>query len=350
MPKITLGSLSSDFVKIVLSGAKSGAAAHKIIIRPVEIKGVRQIQVEEFVGPQAFHKNMDIAAAEKYLGRVSKNFANVNITRGTANLSHDREKDYAFKDGVVIPPLVRLGIMDESGRVFKSKMDKFIQINNFISILGDAVRDIKTDGRLTIVDFCCGKSYLTFVVQYYFEHILNRPVHITGIDSKSDVIKNCGDIKRELVCDNLDLVADDINNFQPAGKIDIALSLHACDIATDAVLKKAVALGATVILAVPCCHKQLAKQIRPSGQNSELDFILKYGLLRERFAAILTDALRAEWLAANGYKVDVLEFVDFDNSPKNVMIRAIRTGKKSNADISKIAKEFNVQPEILKEG
>jgi trans-aconitate methyltransferase len=285
---------------------------------------------------------MDFTAAEKYLGAASKKFSNVSVTRGNTDLAHDKTKDRILKEGIVCPPLVALGIMDESGKVFKTKMDKFVQINNFLRILGDVVKKLETPDRpVEIVDFCCGKSYLTFVIQYYFSEILKRPARITGIDSKSDVIKNCNDIKCGA---NINLIADDINNFRPKHEIDIALSLHACDTATDIVLKKAASLGARVILSVPCCHKQLAKQIK----NPDLDFILKYGLLKERFAEILTDALRANWLAGQGYKVDVMEFVDYSNSPKNVMLRAVKTGRAAATDLQKIANEFNVIPDILK--
>jgi len=330
--------LAADFAKIVLSGSRTGT--NKIIVRPIEIKGVPCVQIEEFRNNQAFHKNMDFAAAEKYLSAARRNFSNVKVTRGTTDLSHDKAKNRILQDGVVCPPLVALGIMDDAGKVFKSKMDKFIQINHFLGILGDAVKNLDTAGRpIEIVDFCCGKSYLTFVIQYYFAEILKRPVRITGIDSKSDVIKNCSDINTDV-----NLIADDINNFNPGHSIDVALSLHACDTATDIVLKRAAALGARVILSVPCCHKQLAKQIK----NPDLDFILKYGLLRERFAEILTDAFRADWLAGQGYKTDVMEFVDYDNSPKNVMIRAVKTGRAAAADLRHIAKEFNITPEILK--
>jgi len=329
--------LVPDFAKVVLSGAKG--ATTKIIARPIEIKGGRQIQIEEFRNNQAFHKNMDWGAAEKYLTAAAQNFSNVNVTRGVADMSHDKQRNHILKDGAPCPPLVALGIMDVSGKVFKTKMDKFVQINHFLGILGDAVKNLDTHERpIEIVDFCCGKSYLTFVIQYYFSEILKRPARITGIDSKSDVIKNCGALN-----ENVNLVADDINNFNPGHEIDVALSLHACDTATDIVLKRAAFLGAKVILSVPCCHKQLSKQIK----NSELDFILKYGLLKERFAEILTDAFRANWLAAQGYKTDVMEFVDYDNSPKNVMLRAIKTDRKASVDLHKIAKEFGVMPKIL---
>jgi hypothetical protein len=330
--------------RIILSGPKSEAGASKIIARQILLKGARKIQVEEIKNNQAFHINLDAAGAEKYLTRKENNFLHKNIMGGRPNLSHDKIKNHLLRDGVVCPPLVKLGIMDEGGRVFKASMGKFVQINNFLGILGDAAKNLSAGQRIEIVDFCCGKSYLTFVVQYFFAEILKRPVHITGIDSKAGVIENCADIGRDLECGNLDLIADDINNFAPGHKIDIAISLHACDTLTDVALKKAVALGASVILAVPCCHKQLARQI----QNKDLGFVLKYGLLRERFAAILTDALRAEWLRTEGYRTDVLEFVDFASSPKNVMIRAIKTGGGAKSDLKKIADKFGAEPEILK--
>jgi trans-aconitate methyltransferase len=339
-----------DFHRIVLSGAKSENGASKIIARPILLKGARKIQIEEFVGTKAFHKNLDAAAAEKHLTRRARDFKNINVIRGQANgkknadMTHDRPKNHVLLDGVVCPPLVKLGIMGDDGRVFKTKMDKFVQINSFLRILGDAVKNLPADKELEIVDFCCGKSYLTFVADYFFAKILNRRARITGIDTKSDVIGKCACIGRDLSLENLNLIAGDINDFNPENKIDVALSLHACDTATDIVLRKAALLGAAVILSVPCCHKQTAGQI----ENKELDFILKYGLLKDRFSAILTDALRANWLENQGYKVDVLEFVDYGNSPKNVMIRAIKTNKKADNDLKETAEKFGIAPELLK--
>ncbi|MDR1071244.1 MAG: SAM-dependent methyltransferase [Rickettsiales bacterium] len=336
--------LPGNFHRVVLSGPKSEIGASKIIARPILLKGARKIQIEEIKNNQAFHINLDAAGAEKYLTRKENNFSHKNIMGGRPGLSHDKIKNHLLRDGVVCPPLVRLGVMDGEGRVFKASMAKFVQINNFLGILADAAKNLPAGKRIEIVDFCCGKSYLTFVVHYFFSEILKRPARITGIDAKAGVIENCASIGRDLECGNLNLVADDINNFDPGHKIDIALSLHACDTMTDVVLKKAVALGASVILAVPCCHKQLAGQI----QNRDLGFILRYGLLRERFAAILTDALRAEWLRTEGYRADVLEFVDFLSSPKNVMIRAIKTGVGAKSDIRQTAGKFCAEPEILK--
>ena len=341
-----------DFHRIILSGPKGlgpkGAGPSKVIVRPILLKGARKIQVEEFVNDQAFHKNMDDLAAKKYMERMAKNFKNINIIKGEANLSHDKNKEYILKDGKVCEPLLKLGIMDEDGRVFKNKMNKFVQINNFLRILGDAVKTLVSrlpaDKELEIVDFCCGKSYLTFVIQHFFAKILRRKFRITGIDSKSEVIEKCRSLGQDLECENINLIAGDIRDFNPGRQIDIALSLHACDTATDVMLKKAAELGAEVILAVPCCHKQLAKQVK----NSELDFILKYGLLKERFAALLTDAARANWLENCGYAVDVMEFVDYDNSPKNVMLRAVKTNKNGKNDLNEIAEKFGIKPEIMK--
>jgi hypothetical protein len=332
--------LSSDFSKLTLSGGQGDIS--KIIARPIELKGAHKIQIEEILGNQAFHKNLDANEAADYLTQAVRDFQNVNVIAGVADLSHNKKKDYIFNDGEIIP-LVRLGIMDEAGHVFKTKMDKFIQINNFLRILRDSLKNLPEDKTLEIVDFCCGKTYLTFISQYYLSVVLKRKVNIVGIDSKSEVISDCQKISGDLGCENINLIADDIRNFNPPHEIDVALSLHACDIATDIVLKKAVALGAKIILSVPCCHKQIANQI----ENSQLDFILKYGILKQRFSAIFTDALRANYLESHGYKVDVLEFVDFENSPKNLMIRGIKTGHTTKINLLEISAEFNTTPEIL---
>ena len=344
----------NNFKKIILTG-KTAGDIDRINLRRIIFKGALKFQAEEIKNNQAFHKNMEWESVEKYLAKHRPNFKNINIIRGEAEKSHDRQKDYIISDGAPCPPLIQLGVMDEDGKVFKSKMDKFIQINSFLEILRDATRHIKSEkmtacpssprrrgssDKIYIADFCSGKSYLTFVIEYFFTNILKRPVHIVGIDSKTDVIKKCQDI----ACDNIELIAGDIRDFNPTHKIDIALSLHACDIATDIVLKKSVELGATAILAAPCCHQEL----HPKIKSPELDFILKYGTLRERFASILTDAIRAEWLSEQGYKVDILEFVDFANTPKNVLIRAVYNGKKTGAKIIKnTADKFGAAPATL---
>ena len=355
--------LPRHFKKIILTGPVSGKA-RRMTVRNILIKGAMKIQFEEFVGEQAFHRNLDYDDAVKHFERLRSNFKNINIMRGEADASHDRKKTYIIPDGTPCPPLIKLGIMDEAGNVFKTKMDKFIQINSFLNIVSDAVKYLDKKKVVNIVDYCSGKSYLTFLAEYFFKNILERRIHITGIDAKADVIKKCQSLAAEISCENIELISGDIKNFSPAHPIDIALSLHACDIATDEVLKQAVKNGAKIILAVPCCHKELSKQIKNNdsvssrcalarndkkGCDDIFHFILKYGLMRERFAAVLTDSIRANWLENNGYKTDILEFVDFNNTPKNVMIRAVFTGKKSGCNAVAAAARFGVTPSILRE-
>jgi len=334
--------LPRHFKKITLSGAVKGRVT-RMSVRSIIMKGAMKIQFEEFIGEQAFHRNLDWNDAVKHFERLRQNFKNINVIRGETDPSHDKKKTYIIPDGTPCSPLIKLGIMDESGNVFKTKMDKFVQINSFLNIINDAIKYLDNTKTIEIVDFCSGKSYLTFLVEYFFDKILRRRCHIIGVDSKTDLVKKCRDTAIDLACENIELISGDIKDFDPKMMIDLALSLHACDTATDIVLKQAVKLGAKIILAVPCCHKELSKGIK----NEEINFILKYGLMREKFAAILTDSLRANWLENNGYKTDILEFVDFNNTPKNVMIRAIFTGKKSGYNTKTTAARFNVSQSIL---
>ncbi len=343
----------------------------KVIIRPILIKNQTFAQIEEFKDNQAFHKNISTDELNSFVtnylenyfmeiyvlfeshemyGRRNKNNefsfrkTKAKQTR-TLNMSHDKDKNYILKNNLIIPPLIELGIMDKSGIVFKSKMDKFIQINNFLNILDQASNDmIKTGNKIHILDLCCGKSYLTFILYYFFEKIKKIDFQLTGVDMKSDVIKKCNDIKNNLGYNNLEFIESDITKYKHKSQIDIVISLHACDIATDIVLQSAVKNNAKLILSVPCCHKELQNQIH----HPDLEFALKYGLLKSRFAAIITDALRANYLENNGYKTDILEFVDFENTPKNVMIRAAFNDKKQNNDLEKIVKDLEINPSILK--
>ena len=360
-----------DFSRIVLA-APRGKALHKAVIRPVAIKGQQVFQAEEFRGSQAFHKNLSASQAISYIESMAAQFKEIYVfcngfelhgrfgaggkikfsrhettTTTTAHktaTAHNRQKRYILPENTFVPPLHLLGIMDENGRVYAKHRDKYVQINSFLGLLDTVVDAFKPTAKLKIVDFCCGKSYLTFILYYYFKHVKKLEFQIIGIDLKADVIRKCEDTKKKLGYDDMVFVSSDIEKYDCSAGCDIAISLHACDTATDVIIKKAARAGAKAILAAPCCHKQLAAQ----ASDKELQFILKYPALKQRFAAMLTDAVRAAWLENMGYKVDVCEFVDFENSPKNLMIRAIMKGRPADKnDLAAIAQRFSITPEIM---
>ena len=240
---------------------------------------------------------------------------------------NDRRKNYILREGVPVPFLVRLGIMTAQGKVIAAKYDKFRQINRFLEILSDAIRELPPKNEpVSVVDFGSGKSYLTFAVQYYLTEILGIECQIFGLDLKKDVIEYCSKVAEELSLKNLEFAVGDIAQFGEDKKPDIIITLHACDTATDYALNYAVKKGAKVILSVPCCQHEINLQLKKSSveESSPFEPLLKYGLIKERFAALVTDAVRGELLENSGYKVQMLEFIDDEGTPKNLMIRAVK--------------------------
>lgn len=217
--------------------------------------------------------------------------------------------------------LVDLGVQSPDGRIVRARYDKFRQINRYLEFIEDILDKLPTDRCIRIIDFGCGKSYLTFAMYYYLHQLQGRDIQVTGLDLKEDVIRHCGELARKLHYDGLEFRQGDISSFQGADQVDMVVSLHACDKATDYALEKAVKWGASVIMAVPCCQHELNGQIR----CDMLRPVLKYGVIRERMAALITDALRANLLEQNGYDTQILEFIDMEHTPKNLMIRAVKT-------------------------
>ena len=213
-----------------------------------------------------------------------------------------------------------LGVQTPQGQVIRAKYDKFRQINRYLEFIEDVCDKLPADRTIRIVDFGCGKSYLTFAMYYYLHQLEHRDVRVTGLDLKTEVIRNCGRLAKRLQYEKLDFREGDISSFQDDGKVDMVVSLHACDRATDYALEKAVKWGAEVILAVPCCQHELNGQIR----CDLLQPIFKYGLIKERMAALITDALRADLLEKKGYDTQILEFIDMEHTPKNLLIRAVK--------------------------
>ena len=267
-----------------------------------------------------------------------------------------RKKNYIIQEGSPVPFLQALGVMTDAGKVVAAKYDKFRQINRFLELLDDvlpAVLQARSQAQeggapLQILDFGSGKSYLTFAVQYFLERVKKIPCQITGVDLKKDVVDSCADLARRLGISNMDFVCGDIASY--AGKApDIVITLHACDTATDYALAFAVEQKAKAILSVPCCQREINSQLRKDS-NKDFAALLKHGILRERFSALMTDAVRAELLEERGYNVQVLEFIDMEGTPKNLMIRATLKEKGATCGAphsSKLLDAFGVRQKLF---
>lgn len=328
--------------------SKDAAAAPKTIIRPIELKNGLFYQFEYHFTNKVTHENVTkLQAAERVIGLLHENYrqalvktpeADVQLlfskkgkaailkkppTGGSrpASLQHNRQKQRVLAEGKAAPFLVELGIMTPEGLVHAKKQDKYRQINRFLEMVTDVLPYLSTDRELTIVDFGCGKSYLTFALYHLLAVEQQRKIKIIGLDLKADVISFCSDLAEKLGYDKLQFLVGDIAEYEELQAADMVVTLHACDTATDAALAKAVNWGASVIMSVPCCQHELFKQV----SSDVLSPLLSQGLLKERFAALATDAARGTLLEVLGYKVQMLEFVDPEHTPKNLLIRAVRS-------------------------
>jgi len=359
-------------VKLVISKGRDKSGD----IKKIEAAPFRGgFQFTRFQGAQVFHQNVASVdeAIEACLACVPARFLQANAWDGAyeysllvskagkisfsrranraqapvARVEHDRKKNYILEEGTVIQPLIDMGIFTVDGRVVKSKYDKFRQTNRFLELIDNVVKHEK--GPLRVVDFGCGKSYLTFVLYYYFSFVRNLEVYITGLDIKADVIENCNGIAKKYGYDRLNFEVGDIGGYTPRGQVDMVVSLHACDTATDHALFNAVRWGAKYIFAVPCCQHELNAQV----QSEQFTLLTRYGVVQERFAALATDAIRANLLEHHGYKTQLLEFVDLSHTPKNLLIRAVR-GNKNAKEGSPALREalafmdaFHVRPTLF---
>ena len=274
---------------------------------------------------------------------LEKKSDNVKIVKK----GHNKEKNYILKEGMIIEPLIDLGVFTKEGKVINSKYDKYKQINRFIEIIDDEIK--KNDYKeLTILDFGCGKSYLTFVLYYYFVEIKKINVKMIGLDLKEDVIKKCNEIAQRYKYDNLHFELGDINGFKYNNKVDMVITLHACNTATDYALYNAVKWNSKFIFSVPCCQHEFNAQMKAD----ELSILTKYGIIQERVAALMTDSVRANLLEAAGYKTQLLEFIDISHSPKNILIRASKTNiskekkEKSLKEVDNLINTFNFNPTL----
>ncbi|KOY80402.1 SAM-dependent methyltransferase [Lysinibacillus macroides] len=265
------------------------------------------------------------------------------------SLTHNRKKNYLLSDNQPYPFLIRLGVQTTEGKVKKQKYDKFKQINRFIEFIDDALAYLPQDRQVRILDFGSGKSYLTFALYHYLKIEKGLDIRVTGLDLKKEVIEECSQIAQDLGYDQLEFLVGDINDYNDESAVDMVVTLHACDVATDMALARAVKWGASVILSVPCCQHELNRQLHTPA----LDIMLQHGLVRERFAALATDAIRAEILSLVGYEAQLLEFIDMENTPKNILIRAYHTGKKPTtqqcANYEAFLKLLNATPFLANE-
>ena len=265
------------------------------------------------------------------------------------DMSHNRVKKYILEEGTAVPFLVDLGVQTLEGRIVHARYDKFKQINRYLEFIEDILPSLKKEEPVHIIDFGCGKSYLTFALYYYFHELKGMEVCITGLDLKKDVIEKCNLLSQQYGYRNLHFYQGDISTFQGVEKVDMVVTLHACDTATDYAIKKAVDWNAKVIFTVPCCQHEVNGQIT----NEVMEPILKYGLLKERMAALITDGIRANLLEEAGYNTQVLEFIDMEHTPKNILIRAVKRraaedGHKIETGIDRMSEAFKVNTTLQK--
>lgn len=329
----------------------------KITVRPVVLRDELQYQASKRIGAQEFHENVSATDVVGTVGDWAANqFDQINVfttdadiefrrrgenisvkrgkpTRQKAQAEHNKQRQYLIPDNEPCPFLIATGVMSAAGKVRSSKQKKFRQINRYLDIVNDIVKHLPDDRPIRVVDFGCGRSYLTFALHHLFVSVLGRSVSIIGLDLKAKVIEDCQRLALELKCEGLEFRQGDIAQHESSEPIDLCVSLHACDTATDAAIGKAINWQANVILAVPCCHHELASQLANDDQTT----LLRHGIMRERFAALATDALRARALDALGYRTQVIEFIDTEHTPKNLMIRAV---KKQRTDDGEALAEY----------
>lgn len=341
--------IDEKLVQAVLSNSRDAAYGDKLKIRPVMLKDGLRFQSVRYVGKQVFHQNHDARETGRLIEEslrdrfrqceitsrdksvtvlVSKKGKMTVKTRqivcdAPGDLSHNREKEYILKEGCPVDFLVGLGVQTPDGRIVKNKYDKFRQINRYLEFIRDVLDQLPGEGMIHVIDFGCGKSYLTFAMYYYLHVLQGRDIHITGLDLKADVIRRCNELALRCGYEQLRFQVGDISSYAGERKVDMVVSLHACDTATDYALQKAVDWGAKVILAVPCCQREINGQIHCES----LAPLLRYGIIKERMSALITDAIRANLLEQQGYETQILEFIDMEHTPKNLLIRAVKKSR-----------------------
>ena len=378
--------LTIDLVQIVLSNSSQKEVCQKIKIRPILIKEQLYYQSSETRTPKVFHENLTkdevllklpgwiegelrfgqilietksqtVTVLISKKGKVTvkrKWTSEANVRQ--VSLTHNRKKQYILEEGIAVPFLVDLGVMTAEGKVVKAKYDKYRQINRFLEFVEDILPSLPKEEKVTILDFGCGKSYLTFAMYHYLKVMKNYDIRIIGLDLKQDVINTCNRLAEQYGYDeDLKFLIGDIASYDGVNQVDMVVTLHACDTATDYALYKAVRWGSKVILSVPCCQHELNKQMK----ETPLELLFQYGLIKERSAALFTDALRANLLEQWGYRTQILEFIDMSHTPKNILIRAVKgevqeKHKKivkkgqSQLDYQQLLTYFNIHPTLDK--
>ena len=336
--------------RAVFSQPTQRTPVQKLTVRPLLLRGERLWQAERLENSKALHQNLTDAAllalvrdelegafrqvliqteteSRQYVlrrdGSYKKTGASAAVPRPGGAETHDREKDYILREGEAIPALVELGVFTKDYRIVRAKYDKFRQINRFVELVDQAMKKESAD-RIRILDFGCGKSYLTFILYWYFAVRRGMQTEIIGYDLKRDVVERCSELAARCGYTGLRFeVADVTRDTLTDTPVDMVVTLHACDTATDYALAYAIRRRVKTIFSVPCCQHEINNSIRKGG---ELDLLLEHGIIKERVSALLTDAIRAAVLESEGYETDLIEFVDFEHSPKNLMIRALYTG------------------------
>ncbi len=360
--------LDENVHKIIISAPKPGANYRKITL---DLVG-GEWQSEMLTEKQAFHnrittdavthiadlvthyKQLSAFSSEKEFTLLISKKGKLNLTKRnttsapSAKTAHNREKNVVFSAKDSIPPLVDMGIFSKEGKLIAAMSDKLRQINRFCELVGHELSHVKSGERFNVIDFGCGKSYLTFILYHYLKNTLGLDVHIVGIDLKADVIEKCNAAARKYSYDNLNFEVADIAGYSPKFDVDMVVSLHACDTATDHVIYNGVKWNAKYIFSVPCCQHELFSQMK----TETLTALTDYGLIKERLAALFTDTIRGKLLESSGYRVDMCEFIDFAHTPKNILIRAKRVGlsadkrKKSKEQAVVLIREFALSPSL----
>lgn len=358
--------LSEKLYQIILSNPRSREGVFKIKVRPVLVKGELCFQKTCWEGTKVFHENgskqdmlsqlllhmeqdfkqlegesteMRLTALVSKKGKVTVKAQQLQrkteegLSAKRPDLSHNRIRNYILEEGTPVPFLVDLGVQTAEGKIVRSRYDKFRQINRYLEFVEDVLPVFDKDKCIHIIDFGCGKSYLTFALYYYLHELKGYDISITGLDLKEDVIEKCNLLAEKYGYQSLHFLKGDIAQFEGADEVDMVVTLHACDTATDYALKKAVDWNAKVIFSVPCCQHEANKQIK----NEVLEPVLKYGLLKERMAALITDGIRANLLEEMGYDTQILEFIDMEHTPKNILIRAVKNKKRTQTRVRETA-------------
>lgn len=365
LKELLADTLNEGLYQIIISNARRKEEAFKVKIRPVMLKKELLFQETVYRGTKVFHENYRAqelsARIENYLlndfkqceiehtiekatvlsskkGKITvkrKQHAktpDVAAFKAAFSMEHNRVKNHLLKEGIAVPFLVDLGVQNADGSIVRSKYDKYKQINRFLEFIQDVLPALPTEREIRIVDFGCGKSYLTFAIYYYLHELMGRDISITGLDLKTDVIEKCNQLSRKYGYEKLRFLTGDIAEYDEIDRVDMVVTLHACDTATDYALNKALKWDTKIILSVPCCQHEVNDQI----DCEKLQPLLQYGIIKERMSALITDALRADLLKAEGYDVDLLEFIDMEHTPKNILIRAV---KKNKTDVIEMQKE-----------